>query len=94
MARTSTASTRDISKTVKLSQGQNERIQRVCERLDISVNSFLVHAIANALVQAEGRIANADLAENMTREVVAMFAPLIEDMKNMEPPSQEVAPRD
>lgn len=89
MARTSTASTRDISKTVKLSQGQNERIQRVCERLDISVNSFLVHAIANALVQAEGRIANADLAENMTREMLAMFAPLVADIQNMEVPPRD-----
>lgn len=89
MARTSTASTRDISKTVKLSQGQNERIQRVCERLDISVNSFLVHAIANALVQAEGRISNADLAENLTREMLAMFAPLIEDAKNMGGPTDD-----
>lgn len=89
MARTSTASTRDISKTVKLSAGQNERLQRVCERLDISINSFLVHAIANALVQAEGRIANADLAENLTREMIAMFAPLIESAKDMEIPSDE-----
>lgn len=89
MARTSTASTRDISKTVKLSQGQNERIQRVCERLDISVNSFLVHAIANALVSAEGRIANADIADNMIKEMTSMFAPLIEDVKNMEVPPRD-----
>lgn len=80
---------RTVSKSLKLSEGQNERLQAVCERLDVSVNSFLVHAVARAIVEAEGKISAADISDNLVREVVAMFQPVAQHIIDMEPPSND-----
>jgi hypothetical protein len=77
MPKTSVTNTRNVSKTVKMSEGHAQRLERVCERLDISINSYLVQALSRALIADEGRIAQADMADNMRQDIQAMFAPLI-----------------
>jgi hypothetical protein len=75
------STTRNVSKTLKMSQSHAERLERVCERLDISINAYMLQALSRALVADEGRIAQADMADNMRKDMEAWFAPLISGLQ-------------
>ena len=64
-----TGSVRDVAKSVKLSAGHIDRLKRVCERLDVSVNSYIVQAIARTIVADEAQIAHADLPFTLGNQV-------------------------
>ena len=71
---------RNVSKTIKMSQGHAERLERVCTRLDVSVNAYMLQALARALIADEGRIAQADFAQTMTNQIGSMFDPFLNDL--------------
>lgn len=88
MPRTKISTGRNVSKTIKMSESHAERLERVCERLDISVNSYLLQALSRTLVADEGRIAQADMAENLRTDLMAMFQPVMDSL--VEPDEKEV----
>lgn len=84
MPKTTVSTTRNVSKTIKMSEGHSQRLERVCERLDVSINSYMVQALARSLLADEGRIAQADMASNLREDMQAMFAPLIASLGEIE----------